>query len=526
LQAHTVLGFLSQAGSGGPVDHGAARRHFEQAAKADDGRAYYGLGLAYLHGHGVEKNPARAAEWFEKGSKQGVPLARVALAELLIHGNGIAKDDGRAVELLDQAVAALHPSAYQVRAWMHEQGRGGAKDAVAASRLYLLAAQAGLPFSQWQIGERLFAGTGIAQDRKAGRQWVEKAAAAGLAGAKERLAKLEQPVGGSDPSNAYAEAMTAYIDGRMKDLSQQADAARRRIDQLNRDQHKNVLDLRKLLADERKAVGLLLERVDNSQQMVVKIDELLALGSVAADELVSLQSKRSRALDQQVADRRRIADLMGRYPHALGWRLPDGRIVVARPDGHLVALGSDPPTKGVDTAALPRKGDQWVRGVNVNALVRYEESWTEVPNDDARIVRMVASLNELMGQYSCDRSAFGSINVSSRNTAKAGPPVVVDLNRVMRLREQGGDSKQDLWFEREEFIPLGKVGEVELQRTRAGATCATVFLRCDRARHQCVAVAGSEPEVSTGVAVSLSFTDDAKATRAAQLLEELIRLPR
>jgi len=545
-QAHAVLGYLLQAGQGGPADPVAAVQHFRQAAAAGDGRACHGLGLAYLHGLGVAKDPARAVEWFERGSERGAPFAKVALAELLIEGKGIAQNDERAVELLDNAVLGENKVAFQVRAWMYEQGRGGPKDEAAASRLYMRAAQDGLPFSQWRIGERLLSGTGMAQDRKAGRQWLEKAAAAGIDDAKERLAKLEHegsgaPEGAGSKAPATAEDVDALLkdfdklaDKRIEELQRQAEANRRRIEQrrleierVDRERHELMLDMRTQLVEQRERIRLLIGRLDSSRQMVESIDMLI--GSLSTTEAAQWQAKRAGEVNQQAQVRQRIAALMGRHPGGLGWRLPDGRVVLMRADGLYFALGSETPMGGIDPGTLPRQGDLPVSGVSLNALVAYEDSWTGASSQDARIVRAVARLNELIGRYACDATFVGGRTVSQRNTKEVGIAAVsIDVNRVLRLAEQHGDSTQNLWFEGEDYIPLVRVGKVELQPKRDKKNCATVVLRCIEEPQQCVTniVPGSETEVSVSGAVSLSFTDDAKAASAARLLEDLLKLPR
>lgn len=76
-----------------PVDPEKARAARDEAerkaiefqkkrAEEDYGWAQYALGVRYLEGNGVEKDPVQARKWLEKAAKNGEGQARKKLAEL------------------------------------------------------------------------------------------------------------------------------------------------------------------------------------------------------------------------------------------------------------------------------------------------------------------------------------------------------------------------------------------------------------------------------------------------------------
>lgn len=542
-RANTILGYLASQGIDQPQDHARAVQYLELAARAGDGLAYTNLGIAYLQGLGVTKDFGRAAEWFERGVGEDNLEARVQLAELVINGQGVAINDARAVELLDPAVDVAHPAGLALRAFLHAGGRGGPVDQSKASVLFLQSAKLGNPYAQWQIGERLVGGVGIAADRASGMQWLQKAATGGIAEAGEAMKKhaaVPAPVPGKkpDPELAATEAsIDQFIDRQTKLLDEKAAENQRKIGsldkekarlnsergELNREMHANLLAQRKnaLSQARNKLLTLLRAQEKNLLHGNTLVDKALALGG-SAQEREDWKSARIKASTDLQQVRSKIADLEGAHPDVLGWRLPNGQIVLTRPDGQQFALKGDR-ADGIDTATLPRRGDQSVSGVSAFALVQYEQSWADVPSDNSRVKKLIDTLNELIGKYSCTVRDLGGVTLAYRNTQLAGGPLLVDVNGVLRARQQMGSLSIDRWWETEEFVPLGRIGEVELWRQPPGQ-CSTVIARCSDAARMCVVKTDNKPEVSTSGAVSLHFADETRAARAADAIRELVKI--
>ncbi len=272
---------------------------------------------------------------------------------------------------------------------------------------------------------------------------------------------------------------------------------------------------RGLLAADRSIEKKLLE-------LIPLLDEMLATGG-STQQRIEWQSKRDQGLKDLRNTRAGIARLEGAHPDILGWRLPNGQVVVTRPDGVRVALKSGASGE-VNASELPRKGDQFVRDASAQTLVHYEQSWSGVPSEDARVIKLAGALNALIGKYSCERVIIG-LTLSLRNTAADGPALEVDVNGVARLRSQVGDASIKQWRETEEFAPLSRIGDIELQR-RESRQCSWVLARCDKATSQCKVGSSDDAEVSTSGALAFYFTDGANAARAADLLRELVDISR
>ncbi len=531
-RANTLLGVMAWQGIDEPADRTRALSYYELGAKAGDGAAFTNLGFAYLGGDGVTKDATRAAQWFERGASENSMAAIVQLADMVLDGLGVAKDDKRAVALLDRAVGGSDPHGTALRAWMYALGRGGPADQVKASELFLKAAQLGSGFGQWQIGYRLVEGIGVAANREQGMKWLAQAAAAGVSEARDAMEKLTAPTVTAKQPDSQATGLESLIEQQKQRLERET-AALKEIDKrgaqlstelavLVQRRHATLLAARKaywrergLLAADRSIEGKLLK-------LIPLLDEMLTMGG-SAQQRTEWQGKRDQGLKELRGTRASMARLEGAHPEILGWRLPNGQVVVTRPDGVRVALKSGSSGE-VNAAELPRKGDQFVRDASAQAFVHYEQSWTGVPSEDARIIKLAGALNALIGKYSCERVIIG-LTLSFRNTAADGPAFEVDVNGVARLRSQIGDGTINQWRETEEFAPLGRIGDVELQR-RESRQCSSVLARCDKAASQCQIGSSDGAEVSTSGALAFYFADATNAARAAELLRELVDISR
>lgn len=71
---------------------------FKKAASHDYSEAFAMVGDAYLDGHGVEKNPAKARLWYRKGADIGEITATLKLANCYKNGMGGKIDYSKAME--------------------------------------------------------------------------------------------------------------------------------------------------------------------------------------------------------------------------------------------------------------------------------------------------------------------------------------------------------------------------------------------------------------------------------------------
>src|SRR3546814_2179016 len=73
---------LTERGQGVPQDSERAFQLFMKAAEAGHPDAQNAVGLAYMSGRGVERNPTEAATWFQAASGNGNPRGAYHLGRL------------------------------------------------------------------------------------------------------------------------------------------------------------------------------------------------------------------------------------------------------------------------------------------------------------------------------------------------------------------------------------------------------------------------------------------------------------
>ncbi|MCB1876961.1 MAG: SEL1-like repeat protein [Chromatiales bacterium] len=138
-------------------DYDAAAKAWLSGARGGDARAQFGLGVLYLEGKGVEKDPSQAAAWFEAAAERGYRLAQFNLGNAYQHGQGVKQSDERAVY------------------WWKK------------------AAEQGFARAQYNLGMQYYFGRGVEQDAEAALAWYRKAAAQGYPPAVEVLERISNP---------------------------------------------------------------------------------------------------------------------------------------------------------------------------------------------------------------------------------------------------------------------------------------------------------------------------------------------
>jgi cell division septation protein DedD len=146
------------------ADYSGAVAIWRPIAEAGDADAQFNLGQAYRLGRGVPINLAAAKTWFERAAASGHLDAQTTLG-LLLFQNG-------------------------------EQAQG--------LKWLKMAADQGEPRAQLVYGTALYNGDTVTQDRVLGYAYVSRAAAQGLAPAKDTLAQLDQLMPAADRQKGAA----------------------------------------------------------------------------------------------------------------------------------------------------------------------------------------------------------------------------------------------------------------------------------------------------------------------------------
>ncbi len=230
--AKGVLAYLALNGIGEEKDAAKGRRLLDEAAAAGDPSAAFSLARmlkADASGKDDERSRDRRVALLRQAAGREYTPAYLELGEALVDvakASGAKEDKEAAVGWLKKAADSGDPLGKAYMGWAHANGFGVVANQKTASEEYLAAAKLGNSFAQWQIGERLLTGTGIAADASAGKSWLEKAATAGRKEAKATLERLAKPDGGNAianlvfPTAGYSspEFFKAIFDGRTKNM--------------------------------------------------------------------------------------------------------------------------------------------------------------------------------------------------------------------------------------------------------------------------------------------------------------------
>lgn len=146
-------------------------------AEKGDSQAQFDLGVMYLYGKGVPKNPETAFSWFKKAAEQGHAAAQYAVGRMYYYGQGVAQDGKEAARWFRKSADKGFADAQFALGVMYQFGKSVDKDLNEAARWYESAADSGLAAAQYALGTMYTLGDGVVKDAEAGLQWLRKAAA-------------------------------------------------------------------------------------------------------------------------------------------------------------------------------------------------------------------------------------------------------------------------------------------------------------------------------------------------------------
>lgn len=126
-------------------DYATAMKEFMPMATAGHHAAQYAVGMMFLQGQGVAKNPPEAVKWLTLAAEADVAAAEDQLGHLYLMGEGVAQDIPQATKWLQMAADRGVPSSQARLSGMYFQGVGVAQDKVKA---YLYAGLAAMKHNE------------------------------------------------------------------------------------------------------------------------------------------------------------------------------------------------------------------------------------------------------------------------------------------------------------------------------------------------------------------------------------------
>jgi TPR repeat protein len=114
------------------------------AADAELPDAQHALGVLYLKGRGVARNPTEAAALFERAAQNGSQVGDVEYAILLFNGDGVPRNESKAAQYFRRAAAKGNAIAQNRLARLLVSGRGVPVNKIDAAAWHILAVGQGL----------------------------------------------------------------------------------------------------------------------------------------------------------------------------------------------------------------------------------------------------------------------------------------------------------------------------------------------------------------------------------------------
>ena len=186
--AQNILGTLHLTGWGiAQPSSKASRNYFELAAAQQYPPAQNNLAVLFWNGWGTERNVARAEELFESASGRGYAPAQSNVGLILKTRGGDTWGGSKAIEMFRAAQAKdFGPAAFNYATYYLE-GKGVERDYGVAANSLKMAAKAGDPWAQYNLGQMAALGIGIEQDFLDAFRWLKLSRMGGVSYAAKQL---------------------------------------------------------------------------------------------------------------------------------------------------------------------------------------------------------------------------------------------------------------------------------------------------------------------------------------------------
>lgn len=178
------------------------------AAAAGDTEAQFMVGLAYLDGQTVARNPEQGIGWLEKAAAKNHPKALYSLSIAYTDGS-VPEDDKRAFAYLKRSAEAGLPDAQHNLGIRYASDRYGRPDLPLAIEWMTRAATAGDPESQFVLARFLRRSPGGRKEAAEAWAWMQRSADQGFRQAQQAIGERYQR--GKDVPEDNVEALKWYL---------------------------------------------------------------------------------------------------------------------------------------------------------------------------------------------------------------------------------------------------------------------------------------------------------------------------
>jgi TPR repeat protein len=201
----TTLAMLHLQGVEGGGPPGRAEQLLKDAATS--GYPFAAMQLAHLYASGkfvADGGAIEALGWYRMAAEGGLPDAQHVLGLSYLEGRGVPKEPETAASWLSKAAESNHAASEFQLAVMHCTGNGVSKDLGRAVAWYEAAASHGHRVAQYNLAVMLVKGQGCKADQEKALEWFQKAADQGMVEAQNALVRYRSgsaaPQDGSVPA--------------------------------------------------------------------------------------------------------------------------------------------------------------------------------------------------------------------------------------------------------------------------------------------------------------------------------------
>lgn len=195
-EAQFRLGQAFLRGHGVKKDAAKAYALLKQAADQGHAEAIGGVGYFYANGFVVKKDLAVAAEWFRKGAEKGGAKAQLNYGQALLNGRGIPANEAEGMKWIEKALAQGQPHAWFVKGEFYYHGRHGHEQDYGKAREFLQkAADADHSSAENMLGSMYQEGMGGPVDLAKAEFWFRMSAEQGDPKGMSNLGQLLGPDG-------------------------------------------------------------------------------------------------------------------------------------------------------------------------------------------------------------------------------------------------------------------------------------------------------------------------------------------
>lgn len=195
VMSHSELAAAAEATGGIYLEHKSvalpmlecAATLFKKLASDKNPDIIYLLGLSYMNGYGVKKNPLKAVIHFTRAAKLGHSGAQTNLGLSYIYGEGVEKNLEKAMKYLTKAADNSNPEAQYNLGYLYSQHPEFPNNLEQFAHYTKLAANQGLPGGQYNLGVCYEHGQGVERNLKQAQHYYELAAAQGYQNAIRAL---------------------------------------------------------------------------------------------------------------------------------------------------------------------------------------------------------------------------------------------------------------------------------------------------------------------------------------------------